>query len=163
MKIKSVQHNNRKKAFEVSTAKGNYEFPYAKVRPQPKPGNYVREVYVDKELGNEGFSYILESGKEGSVHLDHVLEYNQDPEYMRDLLLYNLTVAIQERLEKSNVGKRELTRLLGTSAAQVYRLLDPANSRKSIGQMLTVLHLLDCEVQVVVKDKRGKQILECTA
>lgn len=163
MKIKNVQHNNRKKAFEVITAKGIFEFPYAKARPQPRRGNYVRDVYVDKDLGNEGFTFILESGVEGSVHLDHVLEYNQEPEYMRDLLLYNLTVAVQERLEKSPVSKREVIRRLGTSATQLYRLLDPANSRKSIGQMLTILHLLDCEVELVIKDRSGKQILECTA
>ena len=31
------------------------------------------------------------SGKEGSVHIDHALEYNQDPQYMADLLRHKLT------------------------------------------------------------------------
>lgn len=30
-------------------------------------------------MGNEGFTYVLESGDEASIHLDQVLEYNADP------------------------------------------------------------------------------------
>jgi hypothetical protein len=163
MKIKSVEYSNRKRTFEVFTSRGTFEFPYAKTRPQPKRGNYVTEVSVDKELGKEAFTYVLESGREGSVHIDHVLEYNQDPEHMKDLLLYNLTVAVHERLEHSPVTKRELTRRLDTSASQLYRLLDPANHQKSIGQLLTILHLLDCDVALVIKDRKGRQLVECVA
>ena len=161
MKIKSVTYNNRKKAFETKTAKGIFVFPYAKSTPQPRQGDYVSKVYVDKELGNEAFTYVLESGKEGTVHIDHVLEYNREPEYMKNLLLYNLTVAVQERLEDSSLSKREIIRRLGTSAAQLYRLLEPANTRKSIPQLLTLLHLLDCHVELVVKDARGKRVADC--
>ncbi len=160
MKIKNVRYNNRKKVFEIATAKGEFEFPYARTRPRPERGNYVRKVYVDKELGNEALTYVLESGREGSVHLDRVLEYNQEPEYMKDLLLYNVTVAVQDRIEESPLSKRELARRLGTSAAQLYRLLDPANSHKSIARMLTILHILDCEVTLVIKDRHGTQTVE---
>ena len=43
-------------------------------------------VYVDPELAREAFTFVLASGKEGSVHIDHVLEYNNDPATLRDLL-----------------------------------------------------------------------------
>lgn len=163
MKIKNVEYNNRRKVFVVTTAKKTFEFPYSKTKPQPKKGNYVKEVSVDKELGNEGFTYILESGNEGTIHIDHVLEYNQDPEYMMELLSYNLTVALKECLDKSSLSKREIIRRLDTSPTQLYRLLDPIASRKAIAQKLTILHLLDCDVELKVKDSSGNKLVECVA
>jgi len=47
--------------------------------------------------------------------------------------------------------KREIVRRLGTSAAQLYRLLDQTNYAKSIDQMLNLLRVLDCEVDLVVR------------
>lgn len=57
--------NNRKKAFEVHTYNNTYVFPYAVVRPIPRKGRWVVNVYVDPELDNEGFVYVLASGDEG--------------------------------------------------------------------------------------------------
>lgn len=153
MKIKKVLPNNRKKAFEVLTHSKSYLFPYAKLEVPPSRENPISGVYVDKELGNEAFTYELKSGDEGTVHIDHVLEYNRDPRYMRDLLLYRLTLVAQDRVKSSSLSKRELIRKLGTSPAQFYRLLDQTNYRKTIDQLLTLLHVLDCEVDLVVKEK----------
>jgi hypothetical protein len=35
----------------------------------------------------------------------------------------------------------------------LYRLLDPANYRKSVDKMLALLQVLDCEVEVIVRRK----------
>ncbi len=154
MKIKRVTANNRRKAFEVATHGKDYVFPYAKLEIPPSPENRIARVYVDRELGNEAFTYELESGDEGTVHIDHVLEYNRDPRYMRDLLLYRLTLVAQEQVKTSSLSKREMIRRLGTSPAQFYRLLDQTDSRKSIDQLLALLNVLDCEVDFVVADRR---------
>jgi hypothetical protein len=151
MKIKRVTHNNRSKAFEVRTSTKRYLFPYAKLDVQPSPENPITTVDVDEELDNEAFTYELQSGAEGTVHIDHVLEYNRDPRYMRDQLLYKLTLEAKERVQNSPLSKRELIRRLGTSAAQFYRLLDQTNYKKSIDQLMALLHVLDCEVDLVVK------------
>ena len=83
-----------------------------------------------------------------------VLEYNQDPTYRRDLLLYRLTLEAQKRVAKSPLSKREIVRRLGTSAAQLlYRLLDQTNYRKSVDQLLALLQVLDCDVDLVVRTK----------
>lgn len=156
MKIKRVKPNNRKKAFEVTTYSKTYLFPYAKLEIQPSSTNKISAVYVDKELGNEAFTYVLESGDEGTVHIDHVLEYNQDPSYLRDLLLYKLTLEAQKRVESGPLSKRELIRRLGTSATQFYRLLDQTNYKKSLGQLLSLLHVLDCDVDLIVKERVPK-------
>ena len=73
----------------------------------------------------------------------------------RDLLLYNLTVQALERIESGQLSKREIIRRLGTSPAQFYRLIDTTNYRKSVDQMLRLLQVLDCEVEVIVRPKSG--------
>lgn len=153
MKIRRVVHNNRRKGFQVSTPSASYWFPYAKLQIRPTSGDPVVSVCADKELGREGFTYALKSGREGTVHIDHVLDYNKDPAYLRDLLLHKLSLEAQERIKKSGVSRREIIRRLGTSPAQLYRLLDQTNYRKSIDQVLTLLHVLDCDVDLVVRSK----------
>ena len=153
MKIQSVTHNNRKKAFQVKTSKKLFQLPYSRVDPQPDAADPIARVFVDKELGDEGFTYVLESGKEGTVHGEQVLEYNQDPRYLRDALLYKLTIEAQKRVEASALSKREIIRRLGTSATQFYRLLDQTNSRKSVDQLLSLLHVLDCDIDLLVRTK----------
>jgi hypothetical protein len=153
MKIRSVKANNRRKAFEVTTYSRSLSFPYAKAEPRPTAKDPVTKVVVDKELAREGIVYTVESGKDGTVHVEQVLEYNQDPAYLRDLLLYKLTIEAQKRVVASGLSKREIIRRLGTSATQLYRLLDQTNYRKSVDQLLNLLHVLDCEVDLVVRTK----------
>ena len=154
MKIRTVTANNRKKAIEVSTSAGSYPFPYSLLRIPPSAENRIAEVCADEELGSEAFTYRLADGREGTIHLDAVLEYNRDPSYLSDLLLHKLTLEAQRAVESSDLSKRELIRALGTSASQFYRLLDPTNHTKSVGQMLALLHLLGREVDVVVAPSR---------
>jgi hypothetical protein len=156
MKMRAVVGNNRKKVFEVKTATRTLALPYAKVDPRPTAQDPLEWVFVDQELDREGFSYVLASGREGTVHVEQVLEYNQDPGYLRDALLYRLTIEAQKQLQASLLSKREIIRRLGTSAAQFYRLLDQTNYRKTIDQMLSLLHVLDCSVDLVVRTSNAR-------
>jgi hypothetical protein len=162
VKIKSVHYDNRKKAFCVATSRKTYGFPYAKLALRPSRENPIATLAVDGELGNEAFTYSLASGEEGTVHLEQVLDYNRDPTYLRDLLLYKLTLAARERVESTLLSKRELIRRLGTSPAQLYRLLDPANYAKSIDQLATLLTILDCEIDLVVRKSRARPAMATT-
>jgi hypothetical protein len=154
VKIKSVMPNNRRRSFEIIVSSGKaYQFPYAKLETPPSPADRIVRAYPDPELAREAFTYVLESGAEESVHIDSVLEYNEDPEHLNDLLLYQLTLEAERRVAKSGLSKRELTRRLRTSAAQLYRLLDPTNTRKSLGQMIALLRALGCDVELIVKKR----------
>ena len=154
MKIRDVSSNNRRNEFSVTTRSGvTYSYPFAKADPCPHSGNRIAAVYVDKELDNEAFTFLLESGDEGAVHIDHVLEYNEDPGYLSDLLLYKLTLEARTGVEHSGLSMRQLAGRLKTSVPQLYRLLDPANTRKSMGQLVSLLHALGCEVDLVVRQK----------
>jgi len=151
VKVRSVTHNNRKKAFQISVGTRRLLFPYAKSDPRPTSEDPVQRAFVDPEIGREGFTYVLTSGREGTVHVEDVLEYNNDPAHLRDTLLYRLTIEAQKRLAKSDLSRREIIRRLGTSPAQLYRLLDQTNYRKSIDQVLSLLRVLDCDVDFVVR------------
>lgn len=154
MKIVGVEANNRKHQFEVRARGGRvFEFPYARAVPAPSGRDRVVELFVDPELGREAFTYRLASGAEGSIHMDAVLEYNDDPSYLAELALYRLSLEAKSRLEESGMSVRHVARSLGTSPAQLYRLLDPTNSAKSLRQMLALLHLLGAEVSFEVRTR----------
>ena len=154
MKIRKVSANNRKNEFLIVNRSGaEYSLPYSKAGPKPTADDPIKELFVDKELGNEAFTYLLDSGKEGSVHIEQVLEYNEDPNYLADLLTYKLTVEACKRLQDSELSRRQLAKRLKTSVPQLYRLLDPTNTSKSMGQLVALLHVLDCDVDFVVKEK----------
>ena len=155
MTIKRVTVNNRRRCFEIETRKGVFAFPFVKLDLVPSNANRVKEVYVDRELGKEAITYVLESGEEDSVHVDDFLHYNKDPDYMRDMALYKLTVKARNLLKESRLPKRELARRLTTSPAQVYRLLDQTNYKKTIDQMVRLLACLDYTLDFVIE--KGKK------
>lgn len=154
MKIRNVSASNRKNEFAIVARSGaEYSFPYSKAVPKPTAANPIEELFVDKELGNEAFTYVLSSGKEGSVHIEQVLEYNEDPKYLAALLTYKLSVEAQKRLKTTELSRRQLAKRLKTSVPQLYRLLDPANTSKSMSQLVALLHVLDCDVDLIVKKR----------
>jgi predicted XRE-type DNA-binding protein len=153
VKIRTVSYNNRKRAFEIRTSAKRLSFPFAKSDPAPSPEDPIQDVVVDADAGREAFTYTLASGRTGTVHVEQVLEYHRDPSYLRNLLVYRLTIEAQRRIEKSPLSKREIIRRLGTSASQLYRLLDQTNDRKSVDQLLALLQVLDCDVDVLIRTK----------
>ena len=153
VKIKSVEYNNHKKAFEIEAGTKSYTLPYSYADPEPKVNDRIKKVYVDEEIASEGFTYELESGTEGTIHIEQVLDYNKDPDYLQKMWLYKLTLAAQARIEECSLSKREISRKLRTSPTQLYRLLDQTNYKKSIGQMLALLEVLNYEIELVIKKK----------
>lgn len=150
MKIKKVKINNRKKCIDIETRKGKYSLPFSRLELQPTPKNKIAKIYIDKELASECVTYFLESGQEDSVPLDAFLDYNKDPEYVRDMTLHKLTVDAVKLLKKSGLSKQEVIRRLKTSPSQLYRLLDPANYKKSIDEMLRLLSVLGYRVELKI-------------
>jgi len=153
MKIRTVRANPRRRAFEVAAGRKRWLLPFAKVEVPPTAGDPVASVRVDHELGDEGFTYVLRSGRTGTVHVEDVLEYNRDPGHLRDLLLYGLTLEARKAVAASPLARREIIRRLGTSPTQLYRLLDQTNYRKSVDQLLRLLQVLDRHVELVVRPK----------
>ena len=153
MIVKAVSANNRRKAFMVTSVRGTHPFPFALLKVKPSPDDPIVELFVDKEIAKEGFTYVLQSGAMDSVLLDEVLYYNRDPQYIHDYLLFKLTVEAQKRVKESNLSKREIIRRMGTSPSQLYRILDTTYYGKTVDQILKLFHVLQCEVEVKVTPK----------
>jgi hypothetical protein len=150
MKIKKVSASNKRKHIEIDVGDKTYTLPFSKLRLKPTAQNKISEIYVDKELAEKAITYTLDNGKEDSVPLDAFLDYNKDPNYLRDMLLHRLTVEALKWVKASGVSKNELIRRLHTSPSQLYRLLDTANYKKSIDEMLRLLAVLGCDVELSV-------------
>jgi hypothetical protein len=157
MNVTSVKANNRKRHFEVEGETGRWTFPYAVCDVPPTSDDPIVELFIDPEVACDGFTFRLRSGAEDTVLLDHVLSYNRDPEYMRVMLLFRLTVEVLDAFEETGLSKREVIRRLNTSPAQLYRLLDTTNHTKSVDAMLSLLAVLGRSVELVVSRSRESE------
>jgi len=151
MTISSIVTNNHRRGFDICCGERCFSYPYTELDIPPSSGNGIVMTWPDEEIGREGFTYRLASGEEDTVHIDRVLEYLRYPEFMRELMIYKLTVEAIRAVDESPLSKRELVRRLGTSASQFYRLLDTTNRTKSIGQLITLLAATGLEVDFVVR------------
>jgi transcriptional regulator with XRE-family HTH domain len=66
-------------------------------------------------------------------------------------------VAARERLRTAGLSRREICRRLGTSASQLYRLIDARNGRTSMRQLVTLLHVLGCDVSLKVSERGARR------
>ena len=76
---------------------------------------------------------------------------------MTKMTLYKITLKALELVESSDLSKREITRKLKTSPAQLYRLLDTANYSKTIDQMVKLLSALGYEIGFVLRESASPE------
>ena len=154
-RVDAVRANNHKRVFEVRLDDGDFDFPFALCEVRPTPDDPVTRVYVDAETGGLGFIYHLASGAEDGILGDSVRIHNRDPDLMADLQLHMISCVAQDCFKESGLAKREVMRRLKTSAAQLYRLLDQTNYKKSMKQVVSLIYALGYDVSFEVK-KRDK-------
>ena len=86
---------------------------------------------MDEDAGREAFTYVLHSGRTGTVHVEQVLEYNRDPTYLRDLLLYGILSRYQRSCRDAARSMSELHALsimISLAADRVHELERTARS-----------------------------------
>jgi hypothetical protein len=78
VKIKGVKNNETASQLEIESRLGRvYPFPYEELEPRPTRTNPIKKVYVDKMLAGEAVTYVLRSGAEGAVHIEHAVRYSK--------------------------------------------------------------------------------------
>jgi hypothetical protein len=137
----------------LDTPRGALGYPFARLDPMPTSADPIGDAFIDEEMGGEGITYRLRSGAEGFVLMDMAYDYNREPQYMRDLVLFRLSLEAQRAFAESRLAKREVVRRLGTSASQLYRLLDQTNYDKTVDSMLALLSVLGCDVELKVRSR----------
>ena len=139
-KFKKVEFNNKKKIFRL-TYNSNLmvECPYVALGIKEK----VIDAGPDKEVGHHSFYFVLENGKKDYVPFDQPLYISNNPDYMRQELMFELTMKIQYMIENAGISKRELARSLKTSVTQINRLLDQTNYNKDLSRLIQIAALLN--------------------
>jgi|FLYM01.1.fsa_nt_gi hypothetical protein len=151
-KITNVTLNQRKKQIEIQIKDQSWSLPFSKLMTPPSPQDPIVDIWIDSEMGSKGVTYVLLSGNTDSVPLDAFLDFNRDPELIREMELHRLTLVACAAVEKSGLSKRDLSRRMGTSMSQLLRVLDPANSKKTFDQLLKLFTVLGHDVRVEVSD-----------
>ena len=105
----------------------------------------VIEAGPDKEVGGHSFYFTLGNGKKDYVPYDQPLHIAQNPEYVRQQTLYEMTELLNRLIKESKVPKRELARRLGTSLSQLTRLLDTTNYKKELSRLIELAAMLNYE------------------
>lgn len=143
-KIKQVEWDNKKKLFHVKYTSGlEVDCPYSALGVREN----VVEAAPDKEVGQHSFYFMTESGKKDFVPYDQPLHIVQNPEYVKQQTLFEVTKKINQFIEEEHVSKRELCRRLSTSMTQLSRLLDVTNYNKELSRLIEIAAMLNYEFQ----------------
>lgn len=141
-KFQKVEFNNKKRVFYLEYTSGlKIECPYSALGIRGK----VIEAAPDSEVGKHSFYFILENDEKEFVPFDQPLHIVQNPEYVKERTLYEVTKQLNEFIKKSKVSKRELARRLGTSLSQLARLLDTTNYKKELSRLIELAAMLNYE------------------
>lgn len=143
-KFRKVRLDNKKRVFHLEyTSRLKVECPYSSLGIRGK----VIEAAPDPETGHHSFYFVLENGKKNYVPFDQPLHIIQNPEYVKERTLYEMTKRLNEFIRKAGVPKRELARRLGTSMSQFARLLDTTNYKKELLRLVEIAAMLNYEFE----------------
>ncbi len=139
-KFKEVEFNNKKKVFFLEYTSGlRLQLPYSALKIREK----VMDAFPDPEVGGHSFCFILSNGKKEFVPFDQPLDILQQPEYVKQHTLYEITKQLNGFIKREKVSKRELARRLHTSFSQLVRLLDTTNYKKELSRLIELAALLN--------------------
>lgn len=141
-KFKKAAYDNKKRVFHLEYTTGlKLDCPYSALGIR----NKVVEAGPDPEVGGHSFYFVLDSGKKDYVPYDQPLHIAQNPEYLKEQTLFEVTKQLNEFIENAEISKRELARRLGTSMSQLLRLLDPTNYKKELSRLIEIAAMLNYE------------------
>ena len=156
--FKEVKPNYRKRVLEITLREGRttrkYNLPFA-VFEDKKIDNKNRfaSIAIDRELGDQAASFVLEDGTRGDFPADFVL-YHCDPTY--DWSPVNqLKKALKDKIGASKLSVRVLADALKTSPSQVVRLLKENKVSKQLLQLFRLAELAGYQVEFNLKKKKA--------
>lgn len=157
-KFKEIRPNYRRKVLEITLLEGRkakkYNLPFTVFRDKKiSSKNRFSSITIDRELGNQAASFVLEDGSQGDFPADFVLYYS-DPTY--DWSPINqLKRALKDQLGKSKLSVRVIADALNTSPSQVMRLLQENRASKQIAQLFQLAELAGYQIKFNLKKKKA--------
>jgi hypothetical protein len=157
-RFKEIKPNYQKNILEITLLEGKktkkYNLPFAVFRvAKISRKNRFSSITIDRELGGQAASFVLENGSKGDFPADLVLYYC-DPTY--DWSAINqLKRALKDQLGKSKLSVRVVADALQTSPSQVMRLLQENRISKQIAQLFQLAELAGYQIEFNLKKKRA--------
>jgi len=156
--FKVIKPNYRKRVLEITLREGRatrkYNLPFAAFEDKKiHAKNRFASIAIDRELGDQAASFVLEDGTRGDFPADFVL-YHCDPSY--DWSPINqLKRALKDRIGSAKLSVRVLAGALRTSPSQVVRLLQEDKISKQLLQLFRLAELAGYQVEFNLKKKKA--------
>jgi hypothetical protein len=157
-RFKCIKPNYRKSVLEITLQEGRKitrcNLPFA-VFPDVRISSKNRFVTIaaDKELDDQGASFVLEDGTRGDFPADFVL-YFLDPAYQWSPV-NQLKRALKSRLASSKISVRVLADALNTSPSQVVRLFKENRASKQLLQLCQLAQIAGCQIEFTLKKRHA--------
>ena len=157
-KFKEIKPNYRKNALEITLQEAkktrSYTLPFTVFRDVKISGkNRFTSITIDRELGDQAASFVLEDGSKGDFPADFVLYYC-DPTYHWSPV-NQLKRALKDKISTSRLSVRVIADALDTSPSQVVRLLQENKVSKQIVQLFRLAELAGYQVEFSLKKKKA--------
>lgn len=157
-KFKEVKPNYKKGVLNIALAEGRkvktYRLPFAVFSGKKISGkNRFASITIDRELGGQAVSFVLDDGSRGDFPADFVLYYC-DPSYHWSPI-NQLKRALKEKLSSHRLSLRVLADALNTSPSQVVRLLQENKASKQITQLFHLAELAGYQIEFSLKKKKA--------
>lgn len=157
-KFKEIKPNYRKNVLEITLREGkktrSYSLPFAVFRDAKiSSRNRFASIMIDRELGDQAASFVLENGSKGDFPADFVLYYC-DPTYHWSPV-NQLKRALKDKVSASRLSVRVIAAALDTSPSQVARLLQENKVSKQIVQLFRLAELAGYQIEFTLKKKKA--------
>jgi hypothetical protein len=156
--FKEIHPNYRKRVLEITLGEGRkakkYSLPFAVFGNRNiHSKNRFASISIDRDLGGQAASFVLEDGSKEDFPADFVL-YHCDPSY--DWSPINqLKRALKDKLGKSKLSVRVIADALNTSPSQVVRLLEQNKVSKQLIQLFRLAELAGYKIEFSLKKKKA--------
>jgi len=153
-----ITPNYRKRVLEITLREGaktkRYNLPFSAFGSKKIDSkNRFVSIGVDRELGSQAATFVLEDGTKGDFPADFVL-YHCDPTY--DWSPINqLKKALRDKLGASQLSVRVIADAMNTSPSQVVRLLRENKASKQLVQLFRLAELAGYQVEFNLKKKKA--------
>ena len=156
--FKEIRPHYRKGVLEITLREGRatkkYNLPFSVFKDKKiHRKNRFASIVIDRELGAQAASFILEDGTKGDFPADFVL-YHCDPAY--DWSPINqLKKTLKDKIGAAKLSVRVLADALNTSPSQVVRLLRENKGSKQLLQLFRLAELAGYKVEFNLKKKKA--------
>ena len=156
--FQEIKPHYRRRVLEITLREGRttrkYNLPFAAFEDKKiHTKNRLASIAIDRELGGQAASFVLQDGTRGDFPADFVL-YHCDPTY--DWSPINqLKKALKNKIGAAKLSVRVLADALNTSPSQVARLLQEDKVSKQLLQLFRLAELAGYQIEFNLRKRKA--------